>query len=99
MDGVEALGSALLVHVLVAHIAEELLHALGHVVLVEHGAPRHELVHLAPQPLVGALPLQDQIVQVLVAQLLTRPALPGTLAALLQLVGGLHLSVKFLFLL
>ena len=93
------MGSALLVHVLVAHIAKELLHALGDVILVEHGAPRHELVHLAPQPLVGSLPLQDQIVQVLVTQLLPRPALPGTLPTLLQLVGGLHLSVKFVFLL
>ena len=83
---------------LLIYRGEKLLHPLRDVVLVYLAAPLHVLGQLGPQLVVGSLPLQDEIVQVLISQLLPGPALPGALTTLLQLVCCLHLDGKFLFL-
>ena len=84
---------------LLIYRGEKLLHPLRDVVLVYLAAPLHVLGQLGPQLVVGSLPLQDQVVKVLISQLLPGPTLPGALSALLQLVSCLHLGVKFLLLL
>merc|ERR1719195_1275209 len=72
-------------------LLEELLEAGGQAAQVQLLAPAHQLQHLITQLLVGALPLSNHVVQVLVPQLLPGPALPGALPAPLQL--DLHVAL------
>merc|ERR1719195_1764410 len=73
-------------------LLEELLEAGGQAAQVQLLAPAHQLQHLITQLLIGALPLSNHVVQVLVPQLLPGPALPGALPAPLQLDPHVALS-------
>ena len=76
------------------HLLQELLEALRDDpgVRVELLAPLQVLVELVPQPEVGLLPLEDEIVEVLVAELLAGAALARALPTPLEL--GLHVCLE-----
>ena len=72
-------------------LIDDLHESVGYDTLVQLVAPVDILLELVVQLAVGLLPLQDEVVQIMIPKLLPGPALPGALPRLLQLQLGVRL--------